>query len=86
MAGTSFRFGLGSPSGAESETAGGMSRRRFPNGRASGIRTHDPLHPMQVRYQTALQPVFHLRMGKTAEHGGSYLLFYSCQYIFFVAR
>ncbi len=24
--------------------------------RASGIRTHDPLHPMQVRYQTALQP------------------------------
>ena len=24
--------------------------------RASGIRTHDPLHPMQVRYQTALLP------------------------------
>jgi hypothetical protein len=27
------------------------------NGRAGGIRTHDPLPPRQVRYQTALQPV-----------------------------
>lgn len=25
-------------------------------GRAGGIRTHDPLHPMQVRYQAALHP------------------------------
>lgn len=30
---------------------------RFCFNRASGIRTHDPLHPMQVRYQTALLPV-----------------------------
>ncbi len=29
---------------------------RFPNGRAGEIRTLDPLHPMQVRYQTALRP------------------------------
>ena len=29
---------------------------RFCFNRASGIRTHDPLHPMQVRYQTALLP------------------------------
>ena len=28
-----------------------------PDGRAGGIRTHDPLPPRQVRYQTALQPV-----------------------------
>jgi hypothetical protein len=26
------------------------------DGRAGGIRTHDPLPPRQVRYQTALQP------------------------------
>ena len=26
------------------------------NGRAGGIRTHDPLPPRQVRYQAALQP------------------------------
>jgi hypothetical protein len=26
------------------------------NGRDGGIRTHDPLHPMQVRYQAALRP------------------------------
>ena len=25
-------------------------------GRSGGIRTHDPLHPMQVRYQAALRP------------------------------
>ena len=25
-------------------------------GRNGGIRTHDPLHPMQVRYQAALRP------------------------------
>lgn len=29
----------------------------FGVGRAGGIRTHDPLPPRQVRYQTALQPV-----------------------------
>jgi hypothetical protein len=28
----------------------------WKNGRAGGIRTHDPLPPRQVRYQTALQP------------------------------
>ena len=27
------------------------------NGRAGGIRTHDPYTPSVVRYQTALQPV-----------------------------
>ena len=27
-------------------------------GRAGEIRTLDPLHPMQVRYQTALRPDF----------------------------
>ena len=26
------------------------------NGRGDVIRTHDPLHPMQVRYQAALRP------------------------------
>ncbi len=26
----------------------------FKNGRRGGIRTRDPLHPMQVRYQAAL--------------------------------
>ena len=30
--------------------------RSAVNGRAGEIRTHDPLHPMQVRYQTALRP------------------------------
>jgi len=25
-------------------------------GRGGGIRTHDPLHPMQVRYLAALRP------------------------------
>ena len=29
------------------------------NGRGRGIRTHDPLLPKQVRYQTALYPVQH---------------------------
>ena len=28
-------------------------------GRGGGIRTHDPLHPMQVRYQAALRPDKH---------------------------
>lgn len=30
----------------------------FPgiSGRGGGIRTRDPLHPMQVRYQAALRP------------------------------
>ena len=28
----------------------------WENGRVDRIRTCDPLHPMQVRYQTALQP------------------------------
>jgi hypothetical protein len=28
----------------------------FGIGRDGGIRTHDPLHPMQVRYQAALRP------------------------------
>jgi hypothetical protein len=27
-----------------------------PNGRGEKIRTSDPLHPMQVRYQAALRP------------------------------
>lgn len=27
-------------------------------GRNGEIRTHDPLHPMQVRYQAALRPEF----------------------------
>ena len=31
------------------------------NGRGGGIRTRDPLHPMQVRYQAALRP--DVRMG-----------------------
>jgi hypothetical protein len=26
------------------------------DGRGGGIRTRDPLHPMQVRYQAALRP------------------------------
>lgn len=28
----------------------------YKNGRGGGIRTRDPLHPMQVRYQAALRP------------------------------
>ena len=31
-----------------------LIRRLF--GRDGGIRTRDPLHPMQVRYQAALRP------------------------------
>ena len=35
-------------------------------GRAGGIRTHDLLHPMQARYQTALQPEhFRVSRGRT---------------------
>ena len=30
--------------------------RPFDTGRDGGIRTRDPLHPMQVRYQAALRP------------------------------
>ncbi len=33
-----------------------LTRHHFLNGRNGGIRTHDPLHPMQVRYQAALRP------------------------------
>jgi len=29
---------------------------RDTSGRGGGIRTHDPLHPMQVRYLAALRP------------------------------
>ena len=29
---------------------------RLVLGRGGGIRTRDPLHPMQVRYQAALRP------------------------------
>ncbi len=32
--------------------------RPFWLGRNGGIRTRDPLHPMQVRYQAALRSVF----------------------------
>ena len=31
-----------------------MGQRLCINGRRGGIRTRDPLHPMQVRYQAAL--------------------------------
>jgi hypothetical protein len=31
-------------------------------GRDGGIRTRDPLHPMQVRYQAALHPDVSLRL------------------------
>lgn len=35
-----------------------LSLPLFPGfGRGGGIRTRDPLHPMQVRYQAALRPV-----------------------------
>ncbi len=34
----------------------GLSSHYVQNGRAGGIRTHDPLPPRQVRYQTAPQP------------------------------
>ena len=33
-----------------------MCLRPRDNGRDGGIRTRDPLHPMQVRYQAALRP------------------------------
>jgi hypothetical protein len=37
-----------------------LERCGFSNiGRDGGIRTHDPLHPMQVRYQAALRPELH---------------------------
>jgi hypothetical protein len=32
----------------------------FLIGRDGVIRTHDPLHPMQVRYQAALRPEYYL--------------------------
>ena len=37
-------------------TGGGQPLVRGENGRGDVIRTHDPLHPMQVRYQAALRP------------------------------
>ncbi len=36
------------------ESAKQLIRRSFFYGRNGGIRTRDPLHPMQVRYQAAL--------------------------------
>ncbi len=42
------------------ETGKAVSYSEF-NGRGGGIRTRDPLHPMQVRYQAALRP--DVRMG-----------------------
>jgi hypothetical protein len=30
--------------------------KKTEDGRGGGIRTHDPLRPRQVRYQTALRP------------------------------
>src|SRR6185436_19580092 len=35
---------------------GASARRRKSSGRGEKIRTSDPLHPMQVRYQAALRP------------------------------
>ena len=55
--------------------------------RASGIRTHDPLHPMQVRYQTALLPenlVFVCLAPCGVSTRRVYMNFYSCQEIFFM--
>lgn len=34
------------------------TNRHVFSGRDGVIRTHDPLHPMQVRYQAALRPDF----------------------------
>ena len=34
----------------------GLALLLYAIGRGGGIRTHDPLHPMQVRYQAALRP------------------------------
>ena len=50
MAGTSNR--------ALRETKAGPNHRAGPydDGRGEKIRTSDPLHPMQVRYQAALRP------------------------------
>ena len=41
-----------------------MSYRRISFGRGRGIRTPDILLPKQARYQTALYPGSHERMGK----------------------
>ena len=39
-----------------------MTLARF--GRNGEIRTHDPLHPMQVRYQAALRPDYFFKILK----------------------
>ncbi len=39
-----------------SRQAQGIFAWIFRNGRGEKIRTSDPLHPMQVRYQAALRP------------------------------
>ena len=36
--------------------------QKIKNGRAGETRTLDPLHPMQVRYQTALRPDYKSEM------------------------
>ncbi len=58
--------------------------RAFSVSRASGIRTHDPLHPMQVRYQTALLPVS-VRLRPCDRRREEYTSeFLHCQAIFFM--
>ena len=42
----------------------GFLSREIIIGRSGEIRTHDPLHPMQVRYQAALRPENYLRIFK----------------------
>ena len=51
----------------------------FDFGRRGGIRTRDPLHPMQVRYQAALHAeAFDYSLGLTSnrEQGSDFLKFF----------
>jgi N-acetyl-gamma-glutamyl-phosphate reductase len=63
-----------SKAGKSPEIEGSQNQKKDTifSGRAGGIRTHDPLHPMQVRYQTALQPVSS-RTGRREKQGKSEL-------------
>ena len=48
----------------------------FKFGRRGGIRTRDPLHPMQVRYQAALHAVavnYSLRLASNREQRANFL-------------
>ena len=49
---------------AKNSKAPNFSEALILLGRDGEIRTHDPLHPMQVRYRAALHPDLVVRLGR----------------------